>query len=369
MTDFSKFKIECETLKRNQAKKIPKEIPILIFGAGGFGRNLAKVLIDLNFDVIGFVETNPSAKSFNDLPIWKIDNFNQDHSSVQLIVGIYNRDVPFDLLKSIAVSSGFGSVLMPWDVYNEIGGQLGWKYWLSSQELLLNAINNIERVFNLLSDDESKETLLNICRFRLGLKDDYASFKHEDEQYFNKLTLDRFSSFDECSYIDCGAYNGDTFIEASKKLPITKAYLFEPDHSNYLELISAAKLSDIDPICLPLAVSDNYQILTFSGGGEGGSISVDGTDSIAAVALDQLLPNSNIDFIKFDVEGAEISALTGARELINRSRPTIVLSLYHRPSDIWEIPSLISTYCINYKFYLRQHFYNSFDSVLYAIPN
>jgi FkbM family methyltransferase len=258
---------------------------------------------------------------------------------------------------------------MPWDIYSQFREELGWKYWLSDKELIIHAIDQIRQTFELLSDEESKKTILNICEFRLGLNDDYASFKHQDAQYFNSITLSQFENFTECTYVDCGAYNGDTFIEANNKLPVTNAYLFEPDAVNFKQLLHAVRQSKVSSVCLPLAVTNQYQILSFSGGGEGGAISINGSTHIAAASLDELLPNSIVDFIKFDVEGAEVLAVKGAKNLIERSRPILVLSLYHRPADLWEIPILIASCCPNYKFYIRQHFNNSFDSVLYAIPN
>ena len=82
-----------------------------------------------------------------------------------------------------------------------------------------------------------------------------------------------------------------------------------------------------------------------------------------------MLPGHHVDFIKLDVEGAEIAALRGGAELILRSRPILAVSLYHRPEDVWEIPELLMDMCTHYRFYLRQHLFNSFESVLYAIPD
>ena len=147
------------------------------------------------------------------------------------------------------------------------------------------------------------------------------------------------------------------------------AWLFEPDPENFAALATAVRRMSTRSVCLPLAVADAYRILSFSGGnGEGGTISDDGTVRIAAVALDDVLPTQRVDFIKLDVEGAEIQALRGAAQLIQRSRPVLAISLYHRPQDIWEIPEQLAALCPDYRFYIRQHYYNSFDSVLYAIP-
>jgi hypothetical protein len=62
-------------------------------------------------------------------------------------------------------------------------------------------------------------------------------------------------------------------------------------------------------------------------------------------------------------------ALRGARDLIKRSRPVIALSLYHLPKDPWELPELLQELCQDYRYFIRQHYFNTFDSVLYAVPN
>jgi len=366
---FRHFEEDCLAAKRNQSNKICKSKPIYIFGAGSFGMSVAKILLKDGFNLLGFIESNPRSSEAIGLPVYSWEEIAGDGSTAQLLIGIYNRDMPFDGLRDIALSFGFKNIFMPWDIYSEFGADLGWRYWLSDKATLLQNLDGIERAFQLLADEESKKTLLDICRFRMGLKNEYASFRHSENQYFNELTVSTASLLHTFTYIDCGAYNGDTFHEAVKKFNITSAYLFEPDPSNFTELVKSTKSSGLTPICLPLAVSSRYQILSFSGSGEGGTISEYGDVHIAAVSLDEILPNAKVNFIKFDVEGAEIAALQGAKNLIERSRPALVLSMYHRPSDLWEIPSLLEAYCPSYKFYLRQHFYNSFDSVLYAIPN
>lgn len=367
-SNFLVFETQCEAIKRICRPKISNSKPIYIFGAGGFGRSIAKTLKTQKFDVRGFIETSPTQKKVDNISMVSWGELTKARIEAQLLIGIYNRDSPFDALVNAAKSAGFNDIFMPWDIYSQFSDELGWRYWLSRKEVILDNIHNINRVFELLSDEESKKTLLNICKFRLGLSNEYASFKHVEGQYFNSLTLNRFANLNKCVYLDCGAYNGDTFIEAENRLPLTDAYLFEPNCASFKQLVEVTKKSRISPKCLPLAVSDKYQILAFDGNGEGAAISANGSVKIACISLDEFMPNGRVDIIKFDVEGAETAAINGAKKLLNRSRPTIIVSLYHRPNDVWEIPLLITKYCKNYQYYIRQHFYNSFDSVLYAIP-
>jgi FkbM family methyltransferase len=367
-SNFTSFEAKCKSLKHVDIPKISKNKPIYIFGAGGFGKSILNALRENNFDVAGFIETNPKNTQVDGLPIYSWTHFSEEPFSAQIIIGIFNRDVAFDGLINIARTAGFKDIIMPWDVYSQFSDELGWRYWLSCKDVILDATDEIKKTFQILSDEESKKTLLNICEFRLGLNNSFASFKHEDNQYFNSITLSQFVDSSNCVYVDCGAYNGDTFIEADGKLPLGKAYLFEPDFANFEQLVKTVKSSNTSTVCLPLAVSDQYQILSLSGSGEGSTIASNGSVHIAAASLDELMPNSRVNFIKFDVEGSEVPAVMGAKHLIQRSRPIIVLSLYHRPADLWEIPALIASYCPDYKFYIRQHFNNSFDSVFYAIP-
>ena len=170
-------------------------------------------------------------------------------------------------------------------------------------------------------------------------------------------------------YVDGGAYNGDTYVELASLCNVTGAYLFEPDRENFVKLSKAVAVTPVPALCLPLALSNGYQMLSFNAGnGEAGAITKDGRSHVAAVALDDVLHGHPVDFIKLDVEGAEIQALMGAAKTIARCRPILAISLYHRAQDIWEIPGCLKFLCQDYLFHLRQHWFNSFDSVLYAIP-
>ena len=121
---------------------------------------------------------------------------------------------------------------------------------------------------------------------------------------------------------------------------------------------------------MPLAISDKYAILTFSAeGGEGSAISSEGNQHIATVALDEFFKNEPIHFIKLDIEGAETQAILGASQIIKNMRPILAMSLYHKPNDIWFLPQLIKNLNSKYKVFIRQHYFNTFESVLYAVPN
>lgn len=94
----------------------------------------------------------------------------------------------------------------------------------------------------------------------------------------------------------------------------------------------------------------------------------DGLQKIQAVALDDILKDKAVTFIKMDIEGAELEALRGAEKIITEQKPRLAISIYHKPEDILVIPQIVLNYHANYKFYLRHYSFSDYDTVLYAIP-
>lgn len=51
------------------------------------------------------------------------------------------------------------------------------------------------------------------------------------------------------------------------------------------------------------------------------------------IALDKLFSDKQVDFIKMDIEGAEMQALHGAEKLIEQCSPQMAICTYHNPDD------------------------------------
>lgn len=339
-----------------------------IFGAGRFGQDVCAVLQSAGVDVCGFIETEPHQSRQLGLPVKRWNELTHVDRKASLAIGIHNRDAPLDHLEQTARAAGFADVLMPWHLHAQFEHHLGWRYWLGKPELITDRWPELEQAHALLTDPESRQCLRDICRFRLGMHNEYGHFRHGMRQYFNELTLSTEAPY-AMRYVDGGAYNGDSLIELASIHPVTEAYVFEPDPDNFAKLQTNIQGLSANVHAVPVALSDRYQMLSFSAGcGEAGTISDQGTTHIAAMALDEFLPSLCVDFIKLDVEGAEIAALNGAKRLIERCRPTLAISAYHKPQDLWEIPLWLEAHCPDYEFALRQHHCNSFDSVIYATP-
>jgi hypothetical protein len=75
-----------------------------------------------------------------------------------------------------------------------------------------------------------------------------------------------------------------------------------------------------------------------------------------------------IDFVKMDIEGAELSAIKGAASSIRKFKPKLAISLYHKPTDIFEIPLYISKEFSFYEMFIEHYTIHEEETVLYCTP-
>jgi hypothetical protein len=98
-------------------------------------------------------------------------------------------------------------------------------------------------------------------------------------------------------------------------------------------------------------------------------ISETGTIEINCAPLDEILADSSPTYIKMDIEGAELSALLGAKQVIQEFKPVLAISVYHQQNHLWRIPMIVRSFCDQYSFFLRPHNEEAWDLILYAIPH
>lgn len=100
---------------------------------------------------------------------------------------------------------------------------------------------------------------------------------------------------------------------------------------------------------------------------ENGMVSTDGDGVIRAVSIDKRLAGERVTFIKMDIEGSEMEALSGCADTVRRCRPKLAICVYHKSEDVVEIPRKVLEMNPEYKLYLRHYSYSDTETVLYAV--
>jgi hypothetical protein len=74
-------------------------------------------------------------------------------------------------------------------------------------------------------------------------------------------------------------------------------------------------------------------------------------ERVSGATIDGLLRGSlipRVDFIKMDIEGAEVSALSAAQVTIRRYRPNLSLAVYHGVTDERRVRDIIRASAVRY---------------------
>ena len=250
------------------------------------------------------------------------------------------------------------------------GEELFNKEFFESNELKIDCVRA------LLADETSKRVFSDVVNYKLSGDVDFLKDGHSDfaEVYCDLLKADKFERI-----ADLGAYNGDTLREIAPFAPkVKEAIAFEPDRRNHKKLSDYAEGEDRFKItAIKAAAWDKRDTLLFDGSGNRNSTLISKgieinrptkTVEVDAESLDNVLDGERVDYIKFDVEGAEKEAIIGAFKTIDKHRPAIMISLYHRSGDIFELPLMINELFPGYKFYIRRREYvPAWDTVLIAV--
>lgn len=153
--------------------------------------------------------------------------------------------------------------------------------------------------------------------------------------------------------LDCGASDGD-FTRLALAAGAQKVVSVEisPSSAECIRRNLAAEIAAGRVVVYPKGVWDKDDTLT---------LNVDDTNFAAnsvvmhpdsahasvmvpLTTIDKLVAELNlprVDFIKMDIEGAEVPALSGARETLSRFKPRLAIATEHKPDDEVTIPAAV----------------------------
>jgi len=317
------------------------------------------------------------------------------------------------------ILENFGLHLMHRSLFEELVSNSSNKFgkWSSvgTLQLALKSPEKFDEIYNILSDEESKSIFDWFIKYRVayGFLGEFAReifpspiSKEEFLEKMNQLEPVKHSSLinvggyyldseestiaqswifkqyelnGRCEVsvgdyvIDGGAFYGETSFWFLSK-GAGKIYAFEPDPNSFLILVDNIKRNKVSDKIIPVQKILSNRIGTFSfytTGGGGSKLDERGDKTFEAITLDSFYRKKGlerVDFIKLDVEGAELNVLKGAVEAIKKFKPKMAVSVYHKPEDIITIPKLILEIFPDAKFYLSHKFYSLCETIIFINP-
>ena len=224
-------------------------------------------------------------------------------------------------------------------------------------------------IFPLLEDDKSRTILQN--RFDTFLTGNLSYVEKNEIDPIPYFSDEYYKISDNEVLFDCGAYTGDSVLDFIKqtKGKYKKIISFEPDEKNFKKLKSLVERHGLQGVEINKQATgaENGRIGFVSSGNMGAKVidnPIEG-NIVEVVALDNY-KNEFPTIIKMDIEGFELEALKGAENIIRTLKPKLVICIYHKILDFYEIPMYLKSLVPEYKFKVRQHEPGFCETVLYA---
>ncbi|MGH2896627.1 MAG: FkbM family methyltransferase, partial [Solirubrobacteraceae bacterium] len=168
--------------------------------------------------------------------------------------------------------------------------------------------------------------------------------------------------------LDAGGCWGDTALWFAHAVgPGGLVHTFEPtpgnrqllDHNLTLNPVLAPRIhvwsdplgpEDGTEVFMPDVIAAGATLQPTDIAGEFGTIAMR-TQTIDSMVRGGAIPR--IDFLKVDVEGADVGVLEGAAETIRTQRPRLAIACYHKPDDLVAIPDFVAGLGVDYRWYLQ----------------
>lgn len=347
-----------------------------IYGSGTFAIRVAEILDGLGWKIEGFIDHIPKSDFSIKGKNYAVEKPSEVklNSSSQVILGVSNLHGDLiSITKNISSVEPNVNIITPVElsIFLRSKDILLENYWMgASREFYERHSQEIANFRSLLEDLESKELFDKILKYRIdGLLNDLWLPDPLGEQYLPKGLETPPVNLRALDLGACQGENLEAFLESGRFFEF--GIFLEPDLVNFDLLVK--KIADLELhniLVWPLASWSNTEMLSFSSAKDtSANLNSAGLEKVQAIRLDSALPTTSINYIKMDIEGAEMETLRGARNLISKQCPHLAISVYHKPEDMWSLGLYVDSIATSkYRYYLRNYGHQTFDTILYCVP-
>jgi FkbM family methyltransferase len=348
------------------------EGPIVLFGAGGLGRKTLRGLAGTGLEPLCFADNAEAAQGtvVEGLPVLSAAEAVARYGDTAIfVVTAFNH---YEQIVSQLRQLGAATIVPFFVLFWKYPDRYLPEYSYDLPHLVIDAGARIREAAELLADEPSRVEYEAQVAWRLDPMAAVLPDHTNGDMYFpHDLVALRHDEV----FVDCGGYDGDTLKDFVRVVrgQFKDAFVYEPDPRNLLRLERA-----ID--AFPDDVRSRVHLGRVAIGKESGSVGLQLSDAASSIVasgdltvpcepLDLLLEGRAPTYMKMDIEGAEVDALMGSRDLISADRPVLALSAYHLQDHLWTIPLLVNSFVDGYRYHYRRYGRQPNDDlVLYAIP-
>jgi FkbM family methyltransferase len=348
---------------------------LVLLGTGLIGRRTLAGLRKVGIEPLAYLDNNPGLwnTSVDGLQVLSPkEGADRFADKCAFVVTIWNHGHRFACTRNQLNELGCSKVVSfvsLWWKYPDIFPP---HYFLDLPHKILESSEEIRNAFALWADDASRNEYVAQLKWRLWLDFDALPDPIDQEQYFAD---DLFALSPNEVFVDCGAFDGDTLkgFLRRRNASFGRIVALEPDPVNFRNLqdyVSSLSENITKKITiLNLAAGATRKKVRFNATGTPASaVSAVGDLEVECRPLDEILDDMAPSYIKIDIEGVELDAISGAQRSIEECRPILAACVYHCPDHLWRIPLLAKLLCKEYSFFLRPYSSDGWDLICYMVP-
>lgn len=364
---FSNIENEFEIFKKDYEEN---QFEVYIYGAGGGSYWTKKLLDKHNIPVKFIIDKNINAKEKHlDTPVISFEKMLELNKIINFKVLIsspkFESEIREELEQYLDNSRIYSFECELYDSF--IPNMSEYKKYLDSNK------EKFKEIYLSLADDFSRTTLKEVLMGRISGKWEHFKNVYAPNQYFCEDII-RLTEGE--IMLDVGASYADTLEDILKRTnnKFKKIYCFELDKECIEKIEKVKKDTQLDNIeIINKGAWNKADTLTFTSNPTQGRSKIIDSNSesnqvfkVETIDIDSVIDNG-VTFIKMDIEGAELKALEGAKEVIKKYKPRLAICVYHKIEDIIDIYDYITKLVPEYKVYLRHHNISGPETVLYAV--
>lgn len=332
---------------KNLFAGIPENAKICIWGAANAGRSIKEELAKYRQDttVCAFIDSVKQGE-IDGVKIYKPENMPE-----------IKNNFDYMIISTRSDCTVIDAMLFYYDIKNYVRIS---PYLLKKYQFIPSKISEI---LNFLDSEKDKQLYKDLIEARItGNTDKLKEFVQKE----HNITPDRKRTIKHYT----------SYIKNLKKI-----YAFELIYDKVKNKSIAHIIDSLEELeIIPLALWDRKEKLVFTenvaapySSGINPPLNKNGSEqnfTVDAISIDEYVSENNIekvDFIKMDIEGAEMKALKGAEQTLIKHRPQLAISIYHSNNDMQDIPIYLHNILKNYIFKIGQYSPDNDETILYAI--
>ena len=333
-------------------EKIKSETrPLVVYGMGNGGDKLFSRLAAMGKTPAEVIASDlfVRGQSFHGYTVKRLSEIKNRYSDFVILVAFATRQT--EVMESLYQLAERYTVYLP-DMPVVEGEDFTRSYAMEHRDAL-------KRVYHLLADSCSQRIFLQVLEYKLtgDLRLLRNACSSSDEMSFFQAAAKKM----ECM-VDGGAYDGDTIRQMVTFCPkLSQVFAVEPDPKTFrkLQKFAADFQSPTDIFAVHAALWNAVGKGTILAGGNRNSSLLSSSyesraEDVPLSTVDAIAGGAHINYIKYDVEGAELEALEGSRGTMARCHPLLNIALYHRSADLFRLPLWVHQTAPEYRLYLRR---------------